>query len=160
MFGCGTAMFACFVELLFGVAIADSSVLAGVCQNFRAIDGDGNLPDFQDTALRGHFQNLGKCSVEELAVISPECANGVMVGMGIRTHKAHGHIGVAGALDLPAGKHSRAVGINQKRQKHGWRILLTAGAPMIDLSHGNQRAAGKGRASRFHATSRWIDDSR
>jgi len=111
-------------------------VLAGVCQNFRAIDGDGNLPDFQDTALRGHFQNLGKCSMEERAVISPECANGVMVGMGIRTHKAHGHIGVTGALDLPAGKYSRAVGINQKRQKHGWRILLTAGAPMIDLSHG------------------------
>jgi hypothetical protein len=36
-----------------------------------------------------------------------------MVGMGIRTHKAHGHIGVTGALNLPAGKHSRAVGINQ-----------------------------------------------
>jgi hypothetical protein len=59
-----------------------------------------------------------------------------MVGMGIRTHKAHDHIGMAGSLDLPAGKYSRAVGINQKRQKHGWRILLTAGAPMIDLSHG------------------------
>jgi hypothetical protein len=28
------------------------------------------------------------------------------------------------------------VGINQKRQKHGWRILLTASAPMIDLSNG------------------------
>jgi hypothetical protein len=39
-----------------------------------------------------------------------------MVGTGIRTHKAHGHIGVTGALDLPAGKHSRAVGINQKHQ--------------------------------------------
>jgi hypothetical protein len=74
--------------------------------------------------------------MEERAVISPECANGVMVGMGIRTHKAHGHIGVAGALNLPTGKYSRAAGINQKRQKHGWRILLTAGAPMIDLSHG------------------------
>jgi hypothetical protein len=113
---------------LFGVAIAHSSVLAGVCQNFRAIDGDGNLPDFQDTALRSHFQNLGKRTLEERAVISPECANGVMVGMGIGTHKTHGHIGVGGAFDLPAGKHSRAVGINQKRQKHGWRILLTAGS--------------------------------
>jgi hypothetical protein len=111
-------------------------VLAGVCQNFRAIDGDGNLPDFQDTALCGHFQNLGKRTLEERAVISPECANGVMVGMSIRTHKAHGHISVAGALNLPTGKYSRAVGINQKRQKHGWGILLTAGAPVIDLSHG------------------------
>jgi hypothetical protein len=59
-----------------------------------------------------------------------------MVWMGIRTHKAHGPTGVTGALDLPAGKYSRAVGINQKRQKHSWRILLAAGAPMIDLSHG------------------------
>jgi hypothetical protein len=56
--------------------------------------------------------------------------------MGIRTPKAHGHIGMAGSLDLPAGKHPAALGINQKREKHGWRILLTAGAPMIDLSHG------------------------
>ena len=74
--------------------------------------------------------------MEKRAVISPECANGVMVGMCIRTQKAHSHIGMAGSLDLPAGKHSRAVRINQKRQKHGWRILLTAGAPMIDLNHG------------------------
>jgi hypothetical protein len=34
--------------------------LRGLCQNFRAIDGDGNLPDFKDTALRGHFQNWAK----------------------------------------------------------------------------------------------------
>ena len=74
--------------------------------------------------------------MEKKAVFLPECANGIVIGVCIRTHKAHGHIGVAGALDLPAGKHSRAVGINQKRQKHGWRILLTADAPMIDLSHG------------------------
>jgi len=48
------------VELLFGVTIAHSGVLACVCQNFRAIDADGNLPDFQDTAPRGHFQNWAK----------------------------------------------------------------------------------------------------
>lgn len=124
------------IELLFGVAIAHSGVLAGVCQNFRAIDGNGNLPDFQEPTLCSPFQNLGKRSPEQRAVISPECANGVMVGMRIRTHKAHGHIGVGGALDLPAGKHPAAIGINQERQKHGWRILLTAGSPMIDLSHG------------------------
>jgi hypothetical protein len=59
-----------------------------------------------------------------------------MVGIGICAHKAHGQISVGGALDLPAGKHSRAIGINQKRQKYGWRILLAAGAPIIDLSHG------------------------
>ena len=59
-----------------------------------------------------------------------------MVGVGIGTHKARGRIGVGGSLDLPAGKYSRAVGINQKRQKHGGRILLTAGAPVMDLSRG------------------------
>jgi hypothetical protein len=111
-------------------------VLAGVCQNFRAIDGDGNLPDFPNRALRGHFQNLGKRTLEERAVISPECAQRIMDGMGIRTHKTHSHIGLTGALNLPAEKHSREVGINQKRQKHVWWILLIAGAQMIDLSHG------------------------
>jgi hypothetical protein len=60
---------------------------------------------------------------EECAVVSPECANGVMVGMGIRTHNAHGRTGVTGALDLPVGEHSLALGINQTRQKHGWRIF-------------------------------------
>jgi hypothetical protein len=28
-------------------------VLAGICQNFRATDGDGHLPNFQDPAVRG-----------------------------------------------------------------------------------------------------------
>ena len=41
------------IELFFGVATAHSGVLAGICQNFRAIDGDGHLPNFQDPAVRG-----------------------------------------------------------------------------------------------------------
>lgn len=105
------------VEFLIGVAVADSGMLAGVCQNFRAIDGNSHLPDFQDAARRGHFQNLGKGSLEERAVVSPECAKGVMVGMDVGTHQARSHISVGGALDLPAGKHSRAVGILTRRAK-------------------------------------------
>jgi hypothetical protein len=51
-------------------------------------------------------------ALKEVSIFSPECANRVMVGMGIRTQKEHSHIGVTGSLDLPAGKHPCAVGIN------------------------------------------------
>jgi hypothetical protein len=51
-------------------------------------------------------------ALKEVSIFSPECANRVMVGMGIRTQKEHSHIGVTGSLDLPAGKHPCAVGIH------------------------------------------------
>jgi hypothetical protein len=55
---------------------------------------------------------------------------------GIRTHKNLIRIILVLYLDLPAGEYSGVVGKSQNGLKHGWRILLTAGAPMIDLRHG------------------------
>jgi hypothetical protein len=43
---------------------------------------------------------------------------------------------VGAGFDLAAGKSSAAVGIDQEGQQHGGRVLLMAGATMVDLGAG------------------------
>jgi hypothetical protein len=41
---------------------------------------------------------MGKSALEKNAVFLPEWANGIVIGVGIRTQKTHSHIGVGGAF--------------------------------------------------------------
>ena len=41
---------------------------------------------------------MGKSALEKKAVFLPECANGIVIVVGIRTQKTHSHIGVGGAF--------------------------------------------------------------
>lgn len=56
--------------------------------------------------------------------------------MGVGAEETHGDIAVGGGFDLGAGKSSAAVGIDQEGQQHGGRVLLMAGATMVDLGAG------------------------
>ena len=122
-----------FLELLLGVAVAHGGVLAGIGQNLGAIDGYGDLTDFEDSAAGGHFQNLREGPLEKRSVFSAKSAKRVVVGVGVGAEKSHGHIAVAGPLDLATGKLARAIGVDQKCQEHGRGILLVPGAAVVDL---------------------------
>ena len=43
---------------------------------------------------------MGKSALEKKAVFLPECANGIVIGVGIRTQKTHSHIGVGGVFGV------------------------------------------------------------
>ena len=52
------------LELPLGTGVADGGVFARVGEDFGAVDGYGDLADFEEFAAGGEFQNLGKSVLE------------------------------------------------------------------------------------------------
>ena len=48
------------LEFTLGAGVAHGGVFAGVGEDFGAVDGNGDLADFEEFATGSHFQNLGE----------------------------------------------------------------------------------------------------
>jgi hypothetical protein len=115
-----------------GVTVAHGGVFARVGQDLRAVDGDRDLTDLQHAAPRGQFQDLLEGLGQQRTVLAPESAERVVIGVGVSAEQTHRDVFVTRALDLTARKHPRRVTVDEQRQQHPGRILLAAGAALVD----------------------------
>ena len=116
----------------FGVAVADGGVLARVGEDFGAVDGHGDVPDLEHAAAGGQLEDLREGVREERAVVAPERAERVVIGVGVGAQEAHRDVFVGGALDLAAGERARGVAVDEQPEQHRRRILFAAGAAGVD----------------------------
>lgn len=124
------------LEFTLGAGVAHGGVFAGVGEDFGAVDGNGDLADFEEFATGSHFQNLGEGLLEESGVFPSKGTEGIVVWVGVGAKETDGDIAVGGGFYLATGKSSDAVGIDQEGQKHGGRVLLVSGAAMVDVGAG------------------------
>ncbi len=101
-------------------------------QNLRAVDGDRDLADLQHATPRGQFQDLLEGVGQQRTVFASKGAERVVIGVRVRAQQAHRDAFVTRALDLAARKHPGRVNVAEQRERHPGRILLAAGAALVD----------------------------
>lgn len=79
-------------DMLLGVSVAHCAMFAGVGEEFTAIHRDGDITDFYDIGMGGQFEDLMKARAQQVFVLAPEFADGVVIGMGIAAEITHRHI--------------------------------------------------------------------
>jgi len=89
------------------------------------------------TAFTCDCQHLDKQFAERPLVNPAECADRIVVGMGVRGDVTDRHVAVGGFFYAPRSKTSGGVAENQQRAQHRRRILFAAAASVIDLERRN-----------------------
>ena len=73
---------------------------------------------------------------QEVLVVAAEGANGVVVGVVVGAEVTHRHRVVSEGFDAAAGEGAGGVGIDEQGEHEGGRVLLGAGAALVDLGGG------------------------
>ena len=108
------------------MGVADSGVFARIGEDFGAVDGDGDLADFEDFGAGGEFQNLGESMLEEGRIFPSKGAKGVVVRVGVGAEETHGDIAEAGCFDLTTGKKFQC-SRNRPRGPAAWQASVAHG---------------------------------
>ena len=110
---------------------AGGSLVAGVGEDFSAVDGDG--AELEQLEFAGQLEGFEEAFGEERAVLPAKGAEGVVVGIGVGAEEAHGDILPGGALDAAGDEEAGGIAINEQAEHHGGRVLGVAGAAAVDL---------------------------
>ena len=107
-------------------------MFTGVGQHLGPVDGHSDASHFEHPAARTQLGDPRETARQQFAIFPAEGANRVVIGMGVGAEQAHGHAIMGRGLDLPVGKDPRGVAVNEQPEQDGWRVLLFAGAAVVD----------------------------
>ena len=114
-----------------GPTVAHGRMLAGVGLDFGPIHA--HRTHFGQAQLLGQLQDADKGRTKCAPIEHPELANRRMIRMEIGAQITNRHIAVGRCFDRPGAKPTGRVTVDQQSRHHRGRILLAAGAAVIDL---------------------------